>query len=536
MLLPIALLFLAVTNLANLVLSRGVSRRRELAVRRALGASRWLLVRDQLIELSILAGLALAASWVTADVGLALLDRFVTSTFGFAPQFRLDLSLAAPSMRLSLTLACGCIFVAGLVPAIELTRREASMSIAPASAVPATTWRGRAYLIAMQVALSMALLLTAGLSVHEIWSQTQLQGSTVHWDRIAAVKVPLSLESGDDAVNRTVLAHILQSAPSVEGTHTPVAVSGLPGVDDCCATVFLPGDTAREPLRGRTGILAGTPGILGAIGIPLVAGRDIEARDDAGADSVVVMNDRLARRVLGTTDVVGRRLLLVRRNVLGKSQEDMVTIIGVTGDVVSPRSLLAVDEIFVPIAQAFEPDLVLLARTERPQEIATLARGLTAAARHALPGLAIGYEGRADIMVGAPLLTRRLVAEGAVLLALVGLGLTMAGLYGVLSNLVARRRTEMGVRLALGATPMNIVRLIVIDGAKPVVGGLLAGAAFAAIVRLSTQPLMSSAVTAVDLRGSLTAAIPLVIAAAVACYLPARRASRTDPIIALRDN
>jgi putative ABC transport system permease protein len=213
----------------------------------------------------------------------------------------------------------------------------------------------------------------------------------------------------------------------------------------------------------------------------------------------------------------------------------MATIVGVAVDADTLRTNAETSVVYLPLAQHFTPDVMVIARGASIEHANRLVGSLRDAIRGVDPAIPISFAGRGDLMLGARWVVARVAVEVVWALSLFALIVTMVGLYGVLAQVVAMRRAEMGVRMALGATPGQVLGLVFRDGSAPVAIGLAAGVGLAAIGRLSAQPLFTRAVSAIDVPVALLAATPLVIAAAIACYLPARRASRVDPMRVLKE-
>ena len=208
--------------------------------------------------------------------------------------------------------------------------------------------------------------------------------------------------------------------------------------------------------------------------------------------------------------------------IVGVSKETDTFMIGRRGNPV----------VFVPFAQQYEPMLIITARSANP---GAAAASLKAAFRNTAPGLAIGALGTGETLLMGPYFLLRIVAGLAAALGSVSLVLAMAGLYGVLSHVVARRTREMGIRIAMGADRRRIVALVLRDGFRPVSKGLVLGLGAGVLLRLLLRATMVTMIRPVDLALFLLVPLPFLIAALVACWFPASRASRVDPNVALRD-
>jgi predicted permease len=528
---------IACANLANLVLGRGMSRRHEVAVRRALGASRWRLVREQLAESVILASLGAVGAYIVVRALLvALAVELPVSRFQIvqlAPQLNL------PTVTAAATALLAAIAIVGLFPAWQLTRRDIRPFMASdAGGVSQRGWGAQKRSITWQVAMSLGLLLIGVVCLRAVTGAAR-HDSGVDIDRIA---VGYLSRPSDWTPERTVRAvdALVASVRQQTGVEDAAVSSGLPfGTLTPAVSVARPG----EPFgSGDDYLVAATPGIFRAAGISIVRGRGFDLQDVYGAQSVAVLSEHSARRLFGTIDVVGREMRL--RNWLARSgpgQEGRTAIvIGVARDTDTSRLFSrSHGGVYVPLAQllhdpAFSFPLTVVART--PGDPATLMGPLRAAVQQADPDLAIGAGSGAGRLVLTPgyvnigILARLLGSLG--LLAVI---LSMAGLYGVLSHVTARRTREMGLRMALGAGRRDITRLVVGDGLRPVVEGLVIGLVIATGARVVLHYMSDGAVSPVGPVTSALASLPLILAALLACYLPARRAARIEPNVALRE-
>jgi putative ABC transport system permease protein len=280
-------------------------------------------------------------------------------------------------------------------------------------------------------------------------------------------------------------------------------------------------------------LIAATPSVFVTLGVPIVRGRGFDTRDLDGTQPVAVISELTAKQLFGSTDVVGREFLWRPR--AARTLEMTVgtlTVIGIAGDTDTQlRQSRTIGVVYVPLSQHYEPILALVGRTAGdPAEIIQSMRTL---AQRADPDLALDRPGTAALTVTGLYVLLGVVSRLAGGLAMLAMVLGMAGLFGVLSHLVARRTREMGVRLALGADPRQILSLVIRDGFQPVVSGLIMGFLIAIAVRMLM--LSSSPFSGGDALVFAAAPVPILIAAFLACYWPARRASRVDPNVALRD-
>ena len=358
--------------------------------------------------------------------------------------------------------------------------------------------------------------------------------------------MPFSLQQDDELTTRAKIDRVLETVRATPGVEAVAVTSVIDGLSVSGGLVgvtvtsidkpFVP--QANEGLSAQSAVA--TPRLFEVLGRTIRYGRGFNDRDDAASAPVVIVDESLARKLTGVADAVGREIFLKRRisraGVLMREAEvERVTIAGVLADVPSNRGRDD-DVLYLPFAQQFDANVSILARGDSA-DVTPVTAALRSAIREADPDVAIGYAGRADVVMRfGPAVILGLLTIGALALATVALVLSMAGLYGVLSHVVARRTRELGVRMALGAGTDRIVRLIMRDGLRPVLEGAFIGLGSAAMIRLWLQPYFSSmTVTAIDPLAFVIGLGPLVVAAAIACYVPARRAAKVDPNVALRE-
>jgi predicted permease len=529
-------LLVACTNLANLMLARGASRRQELAVRLALGASRWRLVREQIVESVLVAFAGACAAIVVARLMIGYVSSVsVPLVLGFrlhvAPSLNFSVGLVAVAAT-GLALA-----VFGLAPALQLTRTDVRSALSADTAnVAVPRWRGRRNLITGQVAVSVALLAVAALYMHQV-TESSLGHAGIDLDRVALVQLDFRMQGYSEDRARRTLDQVLDLARREPGIEIAALSSGVPGATAVqTADLTLP-DHPFE--RGRyygpgLQMVSATPGVFGALCVPIRRGRGFDERDTNQAGRVVVLSERAARTLFGATDPIGRQALM--RAYLASEKRtvvEAVTVLGVAADTDSDaagRRDGAV--VYVPFAQRYEPTVTIVARARR--DPAMLVGRVRELALRADPELAILETGTGTAVAGARSVMPKMMAALGGLLGVLALALAMAGLYGVLSYIVAGRTREVGVRMALGATRPRILALVLVDGIRPVLEGLAIGFAVAGLSGLVLQPAFVRVLPAIDPVTFVLLPIPFVIAALVACYLPAHRAASVDPNVALK--
>lgn len=519
-------LLVASTNLSNLSVARATRRRHELLTRRALGASRFRLVRETLSDSLILAAIGGLVSLLVAR-GLMHVLATELSINGAALQADPHLDLAA--LAWTFGAASLVLIVAGLLPALVSTR-ALQPGLASAGPTTAGRWRGRRYLIALQVTVSTMLVVLASAFAVQVREGVAID-TGIDLDRLALAQIDFEAQRYDEAQTRRFVSEVLarlQSRPDVEWA---AVSSGLP------MALRNPGAVARS---GGTSMpvafVAATPDVGRTFGLAVSRGRMFDERDAAGPP-VVVLSEITAERLFGTVDAVGRTVTIERRRWVGDpddvSRPRTLTVIGVVSDTdadVPGRRASGVA--YLPFGRHFEPRLVVSVRTAG--DPARLVHGVRETVVSIDPRLAVAQIGTGDALAGPDLRFQQIVGSTAALLGTFALVLALAGLYGVMVHLVSARTKEVGLRIALGATAGSIERMVIREGLGPVVLGLMAGLGLAFVLAMGVRATLRG----MDLHFSIAALAPVAalffVAGLIACYLPARRASRIDPNRALR--
>ena len=521
-------LAVAGTNLANLMLARGTDRRHEITVRRALGATRWRLVREVLIESLSLTAVGGALGLLLAQVLMVVMSQEFGAGNGVSLRVvpRMDAAVLASTLISTLVV----LLIAGLVPAWHSTRVELRASLAGGSAhtgVP--RWRGRRFLIASQVTVSIVLVAAAALCVSQVRT-ARMQERGVDLDRVAFAEVDFAGQQYDqDRIRQigTVALEQLSRQPEIEAASLS---SGWP--------IFLrnPGAAVGAGSRNlAASMIASTKRVFDALGLQLLHGRTFDARDTSSAEAVAILSRNLAERIFDDPRAaIGKRVTFKRNQWVGDPTHPKLekTVVGVVSDSSGSGSRDGV-AVYVPFDQQTEGHLVFSARTTGdPTRAMTTLRQTLAGID---PTLAIAQLSTGPSLVATEMLFFRVTAGLAAMLGAFALVLALAGLYGVLSHVVGRRTREIGVRIALGADRARIVRMVVRDGLHPVASGIVLGLILGAIARMSLSPMFTRLAPAMDPVVLTSVPLAMLAAGALACYLPARRAAKIDPNVALRD-
>jgi putative ABC transport system permease protein len=520
-------LLLGAVNLGTLVLGRSIERARELAVRTAVGASRGQLVRQLLVEQGVLAmagglaGLALASATLPALV--AHLPAEVPRQREIALDVPVFAAVLAASVGLALLMAVLPALVA-LRPGLQPLLRQQQSTDTPARQ------RALGGLVAAQVALAVVLGIGAGLMLRSMW---QLQRVDPGFDANGVLAFRLQTTAKYRALT-TGLPYLRQVGDRLQA---------LPGVTAVGAIGHLPMSgyswtlhvhrPEQPPAAGQSGPLVGWRFVWGdyfeAMRIPLVAGRRFSASDTITAPPVALLNETLARSFFGdAAAAIGRRLV---QKGGGRDGDTVVEVVGVVADV-RHNSLDSppVAELVRPLEQTFMFPMHLVVRAD--SDPAALAGAVRRAAFEVDPTVPVADLQPLPTLLAATLGRPRLLAVLLSVFAAAGVVLSVVGLYGVVAVRVRQREREIGIRLALGASAGTMAASVVGEGLRQAGAGLLVGVPAAyALTRL-----LDGMVYGVSPRDPLTfVVLPLLLAAvaAAACYLPARRAARVDPVVAM---
>jgi predicted permease len=521
------LLLIAATNVANLMAARAVGRWREIAIRHALGAGRWRIARQLLAESLLLALYGGAAGLALGWWGLKALAQ--ASPPNLRRLGEVDLDPAVFVFTFGVSLATGLLFGLGL--AVQASRGNPCESLKEGArgSSGGRKRRLRSFLVVQEVALAMILLIGAGLLVQ----------SFVRLQRVDPGFRPEGILSFRVSLPPARYADLAKMSAAWRGILD--AVRNLPGVTSAGAVSVLPFSGSNFPaafaIEGRDTPPGGTaplgdvrivsPGYFSAMGIPLRRGRLFAETDTAEAPGVALVDEKLAKQYWPNEDPVGKR---VRRSVL--QSLPWLTIVGVVGHV--KHSQLDAESrgaIYYHYSQVPASNMTVTARTAGdPRGLSGAVQNAVAAVDRDLPVFDVKTMEQRLLDSLSP---RRFAMRVLGLFSAVALALAAVGIYGVMAQSVSQRTHEIGIRMALGADEPGVLRLVVRQGMTLAAVGLAVGAAGAVILtRLMTRLLFG--VEPTDLATFAAAALALGGAALAACYIPARRATRVDPVVALR--
>jgi predicted permease len=516
-------LLIACANVANLLLARASSRQREIAVRLSIGAGRARLVRQFFTESAVLAVLGALAGLLLARSATAFLVRQVLGNSSGAAPLSVDPDLRVVLFTLALTLLTGLLF--GLLPAIRGTRVELSTAMkSGARAVHGGSKSGgMKLLVASQVALSLVLLVISGLFARSFRHLLDLDPG---FDRESVVAVSVDPRAAGFTEQQLpdLYRRVVERITAVPGVRSAaVAADGVMSGSISTSGIEIAGYQKRpdEQIQFQTDSVG--LNYFPTVGIRLVEGRDFTWRDDAYAPKVAIVNQTLARRYFPGRSAIGQRF--------GDDQPD-VQIVGVVADA-RVNDVRAAPPIMAwyPIAQHVEyVDSIAVRATGHPQAVAARLRSAVA---QAAPNLTVPRVRTLNEQIRGNLLQERLIVQLTSAFGALALLLAAVGLYGVMSYAVARRTAEFGVRMALGARRREVLWMMIRESALIVAAGLGCGLPLMlAATRLVNGMLFG--ISAADPVAIAAATATLLVVALLAATLPALRASRVDPIVALR--
>jgi len=524
-------LLIACANVANLLLARVGARQKEIAVRTALGASRLRLVRQLLTESILLAVGGGVAGLAVAMAGVKWLVSFGPDTIPRVHEIAVDPRMAGFTLLISVV--TGVLF--GLIPALQVSKPALADALKESGRASAGLHRSRlrSVLVISEVALSLVLLIGAGLMIRSFAKLNQVDPG-FNPSRLLTLGVTLLRNKyPEDERVAQVYAQLLERAAATPGIVSVGATSELPiggGNTSDYFTIEGRPPMAKEA-RPITEYRVVTPRYFDAMAIPLLAGRDVAATDTKQSPNVVVINDAFARRHFPGENPLGQRL-----NLQGQ-ERDPLLIVGVVGNVRDfgldepPTPEAYVPFLQDPLGKTYQRSMTMVARTQAdPIAVAGSLRAALTELDKSLPVYAI--KPMTEYLRDS--LTRR--RFNLILLSVFGgvaLVLAAIGIYGVISYGVTQRTHEIGIRLALGANTRDVLKLVVRQGMMLTLGGVALGL-FAALALTRLMKTLLFEVSVTDPLTFIVIAVLLALVAMLACWIPARRATKVDPLVALR--
>jgi len=528
-------LLIACVNVGNLMLARATGRRREFAIRAALGAGWWRLVRQSLTESMLLASAGGAFGLILANWGTQAALGVLPTTLPRASEVHLDYRVLI--FTIGVTLLSG--ILAGLAPALKNSRWRLSETLKESGRGTTSRGRAQAVLVAVEVALAVVLLIGGGLMVRSLRALWNVDPGFSPGNVLTfGLSLSPSLRTANPETIRTILRQLsadLNSTPGIRAASFSVGASPLQGEDDVSFWIDGTPKPASQSEMHMALIYQVEPTYLTAMGIPLKQGRFFETRDDEKSQQVVVIDDIFANKFFPGENPIGKRIR--------QGDNDPQTIIGVVGHV--KQWGLDSDESQTLRAQLYEPlrqfpdnamsglaggvGVVVLGDGSSSNQFDAMRRTIQSQNSENV----VFRPQTMNEAIAQSLAERRFAAILLDSFAVLALLLASIGLYGVISYLVGQRTQELGIRIALGAQGKDVLSLVLADGIKMALAGVGVGlVASIGLTRLLTKMLYG--VSATDPATFGVIAVLLTAVALLACLVPARRATKVDPLVALR--
>jgi putative ABC transport system permease protein len=523
-------LLIACANVANLMLARASGRKKEIALRTALGASRWRIVRQLLTESLIVALIGGALGVLIGFWGIdALRAANPAEASRFAPGWY-QLGINAPVLLFTLGLSVVSGIVFGLVPALQASRTNLNDSLKEGGRqTSASSHRLRSSLVVFEFALSLVLLVGAGLLTRSFLALVKTDPG-FNPDHVLTMNLMLPAAKYKDQPARAAFYNdLVQRVKTQPGVESAAVVNYLPlGGANSSDSYLVEGEPEPAPGDENDGrYRVATPDYFRTMGISIVRGRGFTDQDRAGAPPVVIVNEAFVRKHWPGADPIGKRI----RFYGPLERAPWMQVVGVIADVKHELNLAVTPEYYLPHAQNPWNAMVLVAKTSvEPGSLAGALRQQVWAIDKDQPvfdvktmqevrSTSVAVYSFSSVMLG--------------IFAFVALLLASIGIYGVMAFAVTQRTQEIGIRIALGARSVDVLKLVVKHGMKLALLGMVIGLAGSWAVTRFIEKLLVG-VEATDLLTFSVVSVCLLVAAFVACYLPARRATKVDPLVALR--
>jgi putative ABC transport system permease protein len=523
-------LLIGCANVANLLLASGASRQKEMAIRAALGASRWRVIRQLFTESTILALAGGAVGLLIAFWGLAAITKLLPADFPRLNEIHMDLRVLGFTFAASML--TGILF--GLAPAFQISRsdvQEAIRETGRGAAGSRKQSRFRQALIVVEVALSVVLLAGAGLLFRSFLRLQSVDAGFVSQQVLTARLTPSGTNYANDADYAKFYKQVIEKVSAVPGVQDVGLINTLPLYKGPTAGFRVEGRPVTTPDKWPSvNYRVVSPNYFRAMGIPVLEGRAYDDRDNENAPLVMMVNQQLAREIFPDENPVGKRITFGGTGADG--QPRWFEIVGVVANV---RSLELREEpmaeLYFSAQQDLWPAMSLVVHSS--VEPASLSASVRQAVNEVDRSVPVADVKTMDHIVSESITQPRFNLFLLGLFSAVAMVLSAAGIYGVTAYTVTQRTHELGIRLALGAQVSDVLRMILGQGMAVIGVGLVVGLAAAfGLMRLlrsllfgvgENDPLTFVAITTV-----------LVLVALIACYIPARRATKVDPLVALR--
>jgi putative ABC transport system permease protein len=522
-------LLIGCANVANLMLARALSRQREIALRAALGASRWRIIRQLLTESVIL---GLAGGFLGVLIAYWTVDAIRAANPGEAARFaagwsHLGINLPVLIFTLVVSVLSGVLF--GLAPALQLSKADLNSTLKEGARQASGSHRLRGLLVISEVALSLMLLVSAGLLLR---SFLQLVKTDPGFDSENLMTMSLVLPAAkykEEPQRVTFYSDLVKRVEALPGITSAALVSHLPlGGSNSSTSLLIEG--IPEPPPGQefsARYRVCTPNYFQTMGIPVLKGRAFTEQDRAGSQLAVIVNETFARKFWPDTDPIGQRV----RYTGPLAENPWMQVVGVVQDVKHEMDLPVTPDFYTPHAQDAWSSMVLVAKTKvEPAAMAAPMRQEVWALDKDQPVFDV------HTMREVRAISLALHSFSSILLSIfagVAVLLAAIGIYGVMFYAVIQRTQEIGIRMALGARAFDVLKLILRNGMSLALIGVAVGLLGSyGLTRLLASLLFG--VTPTDMITFSLVTLGLLLIAFVACYIPARRATKVDPLVALR--
>src|SRR5580658_6169952 len=541
----VLVVLIASVNIANLLLARASGRQREMALRMALGAGRFRMVRQMLTESLVLSLIAGAAGALAAKLTLSFILRFVPASVPRLAEVGVDRTVLLFALLISIF--TGIIF--GLAPAFQAMKADMTAAIregAQGSGYSAKTFRLRSVLIVSELALAVVLMVGAGLLLRTFWGLLQ-ENPGFNPSRVVTASFWLPVPNdpktdvyGDFSKRTSFIRDVIRRVAAIPGIDRAAMTSDLPGARPAITAALVIEDRATDSSQGLTAeVIRVSPDYFMLMQCPLIRGRFFLESDESGKQEVAIIDETTARRYWSGIDPVGRRLRLDRNtgSQRGNPSLPWVIVVGIVKDMKQDGlDTDGVPHIFRPIYQQSgrrSQDMSVVARTPLPASL--LESKIRSEIQAVDPGLPIFNVWSMTDVMHVSIAPRRFSAELVGVFAAVAMLLSSIGIYGLLAYIVGQRSREIGIRVALGAQGPDILKLILGKGLLLAGTGIAIGLILSAI----SAPMIAGLLYGVhpmDVIVFVTVPLILLVVAFLATYIPARRATMVDPIIALHES
>lgn len=522
-------LFIACSNVANLALAKTMTRNKEIAIRSALGAT-----RGRLLQLVL--GESLILSLVGGVLGLLLAHygiRLIVAFFGNRLPPSVDVQLDGAVLAFTFCISVSCGVLAGVLPTVRLMRRDINLQDSLKQGMRDThadsdSGRTRNLLVTAEVALSIILLVSAGLLIRTLWF---LRGIDPGFDphNVLAIQVPRAL--GPDS-QRIFLENVLERVRAIPGIASAAATSDVPlGAGGAGSWPIQVEGQPPQPLAQQPIVAAEevTPNYFATLRIPILRGRDFSDADTSESPPVVLVNEAMAKRFWPNQDAIGKRLATTF-----SSPEKLREVVGIVANT-KDRGLELPEPLptlYVPSAEFPNPGMSLIVRVNGP--VSGVVVPVTRAIHDLDQQQPVRVLGPMEEVIAASFAGRRFNMLLLAAFAGMALILTAAGLYGVLSYCVRRRTREIGIRMALGAQIADVLRGVLLEGMRPTLIGVLLGIAGSLLLGRILKSMIYG-VKPTDLSTFAAVVAILAVVSLLACIVPAWRATQVEPLKVLRD-